>query len=372
MLAVLVLVAGVPLVPYSAAFSMYSSPSPAAVSLSGYSTVLYRLTGLGTGPFPPEMLVAQGNSSALVYFQGSHISYWDGPFPTSATLNPRNVVAVTNASITQWAFGLLNFTVTLTNVGSKPIFNLSVAYHYPSYGNNQTVAGLTRSFAPVALCSPSLAPGQACTATVSLPQSGSLLTDEDYPMVAEAWSPGGPPGQPGFAPPFVYVDSVVLRYPGAGLSSQWVRSFIAAVNANRNATALTENRTLDEFAAYRYNSIRAQYQISDYNFSSDYNKFFGSSGPTLFEEILYPAGKDPATFPAYLHQYAIGHWTGLMDSLFTKYGYFFGTGPSVEVGPGCSATEVPGPNINITQYVISHGCSYVIADEIWFIIILGE
>ena len=60
-----------------------------------------------------------------------------------------------------------------------------------------------------------------------------------------------------------------------------------------------------------------------------------------------------------------------MDPAFTEYGYFFGTGPSVEVGPGCSATEVPGPNINITQYVISRGCSYVIADEIWFILILG-
>lgn len=370
-LAALVLVAGVPLVPYSVSFSMYSSSAYPPTQVTGYSTPLFALTGLGLGPYQPVMLIPQGNSSAVVHFEGARIAYWEGPFPADTVLDQGNEVKVTNASITQLAFGLLNFTARLTNIESRPILNLSVIFHYPSYGRNQSVGGFTRSYAPAAPCSPLLSPSESCVASVSLPQSSSLLTDEYYPMTVEAWSRGAPANEVGFAGPFVHVYTADLRYPGAGLGSRWVQTFIRTVNQERNATALTENRTLDEFAAFRYDSIRSEYQISDYNFTSDYSRFFGTSGPSLFEEILYPAGKSPTTFPDYLRQYAPGHWAGLMNPTYTEYGYFFGTGPAVEVGPGCSATEIPGPNINITQYVISHGCSYVIADEIWFILILG-
>jgi len=365
------LVAAVPLYPYSSSFSMFRSSEATPVDVPAYSTLLYRLTGFGAGPYPQVMLVKQGNASAVVHFQGATISYWEGPFPPDLSLNPSGVVRIANASISQWAFGLLNFTATLDNVGSRTISNLTVIFHYPSYGKNESFGGLVRSVAPSATCSSSLAPSESCTATVTLPQSASLLTDEEYPMMVEAWSPGPPAGSSNGASPFLSVDNLRLRYPGAGLSPQWVQTFIQSVNKVRNSTSLIENKTLDEFAAFRYDSIRSEFQISDFNFTGDFQRFFGTSGPTLFEEILYPAGQDPASYPSFLHKYAPGHWAGLMNSVFKEYGYFFGTGPAVEVGPGCSATEVPGPNMNITQYVISHGCSYVIADEIWFILILG-
>jgi len=366
-----VLFAAAPLVPYSTTFTMYSASTPPPTVVGGRSTVLYALTGLGEGPYLSAELVEQGNASALVHFEGYHVSYYEGPFSPESVLDPSDVVKVTNASIVQWAFGLLNFSVTLTNAGSLPIWNASVIIHYPSYGKNQTVGGHIMWGAPEVGCSVALDPGKSCSAVVSLPQSTSLLTDEEYLMTVEPFSPGAPPGKPGFEPPFVSVYNLQIRYPGAGLSPEWVKTFIQTVDEKRNATALTENRTLDSFAAFRYDSIRAEYQISDYNFTADYNRFFGSASPLIFEEILYPAGKDPSTYVDYLHVHAPGHWSGLMNPLYTQYGYFFGTGPSVEIGPGCSATEIPGPNINITQYVISHGCSYVIADEIWFILILG-
>jgi hypothetical protein len=366
----LVVLAGVPIVPYSIPFSMQASSTPSA-NVTGYSTILYALTGLGQGPYPDVMLVRQGNESAIVHFAGSHISYWEGPFPAGTVLNPGNVVQVNNASIRQSAFGLLNFSATVTNVGNLPIENLSVIFHYPSYGSNQTVGGFVRSIPDQSACSVSLEPSMSCVASTSLPQSSKLLTDESYPMTIEAWSPGNPSAGADSAAPFIYVVTLQIRYPGAGLSPQWVQSFIQAVNQKRNGTALSEDKTLDQFAAFRYDSIRAEYQISDFNFTADYHRFFGSSGPSVFEEILYPAGTNPATFPDYLHTNAPGHWAGLMATGYTKYGYFFGTGPSVVIGPDCSAKEIPGPNINITQFVISHGCDYVIADQIWFIIILG-
>jgi hypothetical protein len=371
-----VLVAGIalfawaPLISYSVSFSMYQSSSYPVATTTGHSTLMYRLTGLGAGPYPPEAFITQGNSSALVHFSGTKIAYWEGPFSPDTALDPAGIVKITSANITQWAFGLLNFTVAVTNVGVVPVWNLSVIIHYPTYGTNHTVGGFVHSSAPAVSCARSLPPNGRCVAVATLPQSSTLLTDEDYQMNVEAWSPGRSGG--GFAGPFVHVRTFVVKYPGAGISQGWVTAFVSTVNAQRGGTPLKENKTFDEFAAFRYASIRSQYQISDYNFGPDYYRYFGSTGPTLLEEILYPAGQNPTTFPTFLQKYAPGHWSGLVDSIYSQYGYFFGTGPAIEVGPGCTATEVPGPNINVTQYAISHGCSYVVADEIYFILILGK
>lgn len=367
-----VLVGFVPLVAYSAPFSPGVPSASVPSSVTGYSTLLYRLTGIGVGPFPSVAAVSEGNYTAVVHFKGDKISYWEGPFPAGMSLNPTDVAKVSNVTMTQWVFGFVNFSARVTNIGDRPVYNLSVLFRYPTYGKNVTVGGINRYFGPTAVCSALLEPSRSCTATISLPQSQSLLAGEDYPLLVEVWSPGGQAGTTEYAPPFMFTESLRLTYQGAALSSQWVKDFVAAVNNKRNATSLTENKTLDEFAAFRYDSIRAEYQISDYNFSGDYARFFGTTNTTVFEEILYPQDQSASTFPDYLHDVAPGHWAGLMNPGFTQFGYFFGIGPSVVIGPGCTAKEIPGPDINITQYVISHGCDYVIADQVWFILILGE
>ncbi len=367
-----VIVGFVPIVSYSAPFAPGSSSTSAPSSVTGRSSLLYWLVGVGEGPFPSVAAVDEGNYTAVVHFNRGAISYWEGPFPAGTDLNPSGVVKITNVTMAQWAFGLINFSASVTNLGSKPIYNLSVIFRYPTYGRNETVGGLTRYIGPSVVCSSSLNPSSSCTAVMSLPQSQSLLVGEDYPLSVEAWSPGGQTGAAEYAQPFILSESSHMRYQGAALSPQWVNDFIVAVNEKRNTTALTENKTLDEFAAFRYDSIRAQYQISDYNFAQDYARFFGTSHPAVFEEILYPQDQSASTFTDYLHDNAPGHWLGLMNPSFTHFGYFFGIGPSVVIGPGCTAKEIPGPNINITQYVISHGCDYVIADQVWFILILGE
>lgn len=340
------------------------------VMLQGRASVTYALTGLGYGPFPSDVIVPidQANISALVHFQGAKIAYYEWPFPLGATLNPQSEVRVSNASIVPSAFGLLNFSAKIVSISSSVIWNLRVGFNYPTYGMNETQGNMTRFSVLSAKCSYALMPSSTCTASMLLPQSATLLTDQVYPLRLEVYTAYPKASN---SDSFVFLYETTLRYPGVGLNPHWVQTFISAVNQIRNSTPLAENSTLDRFAAFRYNTLRAQYQISDYNFSNDYKNFFGGRSPVVFEEILYPGGRDPATFPQYLHQHAIGHWSGLMDSTYTKFGYFFGTGPTVVVGPGCSATEIPGPNINITQYVINHGCDYVVADQIWFIIILG-
>ena len=363
-----------PIVPYSVSFanpSLYSSEGQVPpTTIKGYATPSYYFLGFGTGPYPATMIAAQGNSTYLLHFQGSSISYVEPivGLPANATLDPQDEVKVDNVSISQWAFGFLNFSARLTNIGTKTLWNVGFAFNYPSFGGNGTI-GTTRSYsAPGTGCATSLAPGQSCFGSTLLNETTVLLTDQFYPMSLEVTCDMTTPGP---SAPFLYIDTLSLRYPGVGLNTAWVASFIQEVNARRNATALTENKTLDEFAAFRFDSIRAQYQISDFNFTYDYHRFFGQTGPVMEEEILYPSGKDPMTYPAYLKQNAPGHYDGLVDPAYSQFGYFFGTGPSVDIGPGCSATEIPGPNINITQFVISHGCDYVVADEVWFILILA-
>jgi hypothetical protein len=363
-----------PIVPYTVSFTNPNLSNGQGqltpISINGYATPSYYLLGVGSGPYPSTMISSQGGFTYLLHFQGSHISYVEPivGLPSNATLDPQGMVKVDNVSISQWAFGFLNFSARVTNIGSRTLWNVGLAFNYPSFGGNGTV-GMYRSYsAPTTACATVLAPGASCSGSTFLNETTVLLTDQFYPMSLEVSCAKTTPGP---STPFLFVDTLALRYPGVGLNTHWVASFIQEVNAQRNGTALTENRTLDEFAAFRFDSIRAQYQISDYNFTYDYYRFFGQKGPVMEEEILYPAGKDPNTYPAYLKQNAPGHYAGLVDPAYSHFGYFFGTGPSVDIGPGCSATEIPGPNINITQFVISHGCDYVIADEIWFILILA-
>jgi hypothetical protein len=385
-----------PLVPYAVSFSApnnynakelqacgnpsnsssYSSCAAAAAyppsTVHGSASLSYYTLGLGNGPFPEDMLATQGNRTFLLHFVGTTLVYLESFFRDGyafgTTLNPSGAVKVDNVSISQWAFGMVNFSARLTNTGTKSLLDVLVGFQYPTYGSNGSIGGYRFYQPPFTNCATILSPGAGCTASKLLNESSSLLTDQYYPLTLEVWSQNTTPGP---SAPFLFLQTASVRYPGVGLNSHWVQAFIQEMNHLRNGTALTEDKALDAFAAFRYDTIRAQYQISDYNFSVDYNRYFGASAPTVFEEILYPAGRDPVTYPNYLHQTAIGHYSAIVNPFYTKYGYFFGTGPAVEVGPGCSATEVPGPNINITQYAISHGCSYVIADEIWFILILG-
>jgi len=338
-------------------------------SVKGYASTSYFLTGWPAGPFPSLMLAKQGNSTYLLHFDGPRLSYIEralvGP---NATLNPSGVLRIDNVTFSQWAFGMLNFSAHVTNIGPKTLWGLIVSFGYPAYGRNTSLAPVrVYSEQPVTSFT-AILPGESLTASVLVNESAALLTDQSYPMTIEV---SGFFTMGSIGSTFLYVDTVPVTYPGVGLNSHWVATFIQTLDQLRNGSLLAENKTLDEFAAFRFDTARSQYQISDYNFTYDYIRFFGSAKPAVLEEILYPLGKDPTTYPGYLKSTALEHYTDLLNSAYSKYGYFFGTGPAVEVGPGCTATEVPGPNINLEQWATSHGCTYVIADEVWFILILG-
>jgi hypothetical protein len=338
--------------------------------LKGYGSVANYFFGVPLGPFPELMVYTKGNLSYLLHFSGPSISYFEGPYyGPKLDFNPVNVVKVDNVSISQWAFGMLNFSAHLTNIGKGNLSHVGAYFQYPGFGQNSSFGQLRWYHAPGGECAGFLLAGTSCRFSMLLNQTSRLLADQSYPMTLEVQgNVGGLLSNSGF----LYLYSAQIRYPGVGLNSHWVEAFINELNHLRNGSTLTENRTLDQFAAFRFVTIRSQYDISDYNFDVDYFRFFQASHPMVFEEILYPSGRDPVTYPGYLQQNAPGHYAALVDPVYHQYGYFFGSGPSVDIGPGCPATEIPGPNINITQYIIDHGCSYVITNEIWFILILGS
>jgi len=356
---------------FTALLECFNANSYPPGHVSSYSSLFYLGTGLGYGPYPDYVTAKQGNWTAILRMVGTKIAYMEAPFPLSLDLNPSGVVKVLNTSISQYAFGMLNFSATVTNLSGKAIWGLRVGFDYPSYGTNSTTKGVVLRTLPNTSCSTLLPAGGTCRASILLNQSTTLLTGQSYPLALVISSVSSTTQQDGLGYSFAYIYQTTVSYPGVGLNPYWVKTFIQAVNKERNATALSENKTLDAFAAHRYNTLRKEYDISDFNFTGDYDSYFHTANVTVFEEILYPQGQDPATFPRFLYQNAPGHWEGLMQPKFTQYGYFFGIGPTVVVGPGCSATEIPGPNINITQYVIDHNCNYIVADQIWFIIILG-
>jgi hypothetical protein len=163
----------------------------------------------------------------------------------------------------------------------------------------------------------------------------------------------------------------MVNYPGAGLNTAWVQAFVSATNSHRTE-ALSEDPGLDAFAMQRFQTAVSEYGISDYGFDSQSQSFFAGTGRISTEEILYPKTFAPSEFISYLQKYAPGHWSGLVDRGYTKFGYYLGTGPVIEFGSNCPVTEIIGRNVNITQLAISNGCQYSTDNEIWLLLILSS
>ena len=89
---------------------------------------------------------------------------------------------------------------------------------------------------------------------------------------------------------------------------------------------------------------------------------------TPSEEVLFPDGFTPDTYPNNLQTKAPGHWGGLIDKSVTYYGYYLHQGPTLAVESTCSVTEIPGPNINVTQLYLDNGCHPTVDYATWFVI----
>ncbi len=164
--------------------------------------------------------------------------------------------------------------------------------------------------------------------------------------------------------------SNILNGINAGILSQsindnWTSSFIANVNVyreNQSLPALTQSSYLDNFSKTRFMEMTTDghYQITHYG--ADQYSGYG-------EVVFYSAGYAPESYAQYVQSKAPLHWQLLVSPEFTSYGYYVGQAPDVEAEGYCNApSELPGPGINVTQWLESYGCTPTVVNTTWLVI----
>lgn len=156
------------------------------------------------------------------------------------------------------------------------------------------------------------------------------------------------------------------------IDSNWVSKFMDAVNHERmtlGESPLQLTSTLSDFSKMRFDtsSSGTNYEISHYGFEADAARFFGSIYG-VGEVVFFPEGSSPESYANGLPASAPGHWQLLMDGSLRGYGFYLGKGPTIEVDVGCPTTEIPGPNINVTQFFLSQGCQPYVTTSTWLVI----
>lgn len=341
--------------------SKYAYP-PA--SLVGFATPAYSLFSYGSAPFPTQKVVAEGNRSALAFFSGSRLVAVEDAGGAGVIVDPSQVVDIAAAQVTSFDFGFLNITVQFMDYSSYPLDNSAVYLSMTGFSSNETVHGVPL-ITPKLLgaCVPTLAPGRFCRVSTVAPNNLPVnRTFNFYPEVR-----GSVQGTP-----FLYREGFEEAYPRGGVGPIWVRDFIDQVDRARGGVDLFEKPSLDAFAALRFKNASRVYQTSDYGFAADAEAYFGQNqSETVVEVLLYPGVFSPDTYPTFLSEYAPGHWAALINTDFTKFGYFEGIATYYAVSVPCPVYEIPGPGINIPQFFEQYGCSTTPAPTVWLVIILS-
>ena len=169
----------------------------------------------------------------------------------------------------------------------------------------------------------------------------------------------------------------------ATINGTWATSFFSNVSEQRGEQ-YNYCANLSDFAKMRFNTMVQNYGISHYGYAKDFNKTWPygvSYGDEIYygfgEEVFYPSGYMPSSYVQQIITTAPLHWQELTDKNLTTYGYYIDNGPAYEIlGPNdgytaCPVTEIPGPNINISQYFAQYGCSVETANLTYFVIELA-
>ncbi|HVC58501.1 MAG TPA: hypothetical protein VND15_03445 [Candidatus Acidoferrales bacterium] len=148
-------------------------------------------------------------------------------------------------------------------------------------------------------------------------------------------------------------------------TNMWATQFFENVSTERGAS-YNYCPALSQFAEVRFNTQVSNYEISHYGVSQDNQQY----GIYDAEEILFQSGS-PAEYASQLSVDDPLHWQLLTDTSYTYYGYYIGNGPDVE--SFCNPPpEIPGPNINVSQYLESKGCTPITETATYFIVELDN
>lgn len=167
------------------------------------------------------------------------------------------------------------------------------------------------------------------------------------------------------------------------INETWATAFFSNVSKQRGEP-YSYCANLSTFAKTRFNTMSQNYGISHYGYSEDFNKTWPYGvryGNQIYygfgEEVFYPSGYNASNYLQQIITTAPLHWQELANNNLSTYGYYIGDGPAYEIlGPdggytSCPVTEIPGPNINISQYFAQYGCSVETAKLTYFVIELA-
>jgi hypothetical protein len=176
------------------------------------------------------------------------------------------------------------------------------------------------------------------------------------------------------------LSSISSSISGPQINATWANEFFSGLNSYRSiysAQVLEYCPSLSSFAKVRFNTMVKNYEISHYGYDQDLKSYFGNVYNVAFEEeYFFPSGYTPADYLDYIQEYAPIHWQGLINSTYDNYGFYIAHGPNYEVsgpdGDSCPVTEIPGPNINIPQFLAQYGCTVQVENQSWFIVELAS
>ncbi len=155
---------------------------------------------------------------------------------------------------------------------------------------------------------------------------------------------------------------------GPKINGTWATEFFSNVSYDRGSN-YNYCPNLSNFAKVRFNTMIQNYGISHYGYNQDFESYYGTIYDTYFgEEVFYPSGTTPNQQIQDIMTNAPLHWKELSSSNYSYYGYYISNGPALDIINYCSITEIPGPNINISQFFASHGCTTEVTNETWFVI----
>lgn len=353
-----------PVFPYFQSVSVPGS-SGGTVGLWGVSTPAYGIFGYGSPPYPQQEVVTEGNHSALILFSGGRAVAVEDVGGPGVVLNPPAVVNILSAEAFSSDWGMLNVTVQLQNVAQQDILNPIVYLSMQGVSSNGTLDGLTLVEPHViGSCGQVFAASDVCSVSQVAPNT--LPVNSSFTFYAEVRGTVGDT-------PFVVREPFSENYPVGGVGPLWMKAFVNSVDQYRQGVAMVENSTLDQFAAIRFANASANYQISDYGFASDAQRFFGNAPITgeLAEVLLYPGIYTPTSYASFLAGFAPDHWSELTDTVYTQYGYYVGRALYYTVSVPCPVYEIPRGGINIAQYFQAHGCSVAVTEATWLVIIMS-
>ena len=348
-------------------------------NLTGYSSISFRLLGIGLPPFPQTLSTGEQGFYSVLHFSGAKIIGAELVPQKNVVYDPSGIT-ITNSTVSPGFTGTDKITVTVANRSGQTLGNPVVFVSVPGSSGNYTDAdGVTWMFS---IGTPSVQDFAPC---ISDGGSRNLTSGGSCKAVLSPFTtlhPGAgfrySVGVQGYLGNSYAITRQTYTYSPSvqAVDELWVNAFVKLVNSARSNSSLTESQTLDQFAKLRFDTAVTQPDISDYGFSADVSTFFGANAtkPTLAELLFYPdiPTETPYSYLSTIQESAPTHWAGLMDQDYTHFGFYVGTGPYEVVQQPCSAVEVPGAGVNITQYFESHGCKVSVQQSTWLALILSS